>query len=465
MPILLYIPSDYISWQIMRQLAKLMTPLIASQIASFGIMTADIIMMGSLSVADLASGSLAIRYYQPFYFFTLGLTAVITPLIAQAIGGGEPDTARRVFRQGLVIAILLSLITMPLVAYGAPVLRALGQGEEVALRAEPFLFWTALTIPQFFLFLIFRFFVIGNQKTNFQLLVTLTGLGVNLLLNPLFAFGGFGVAAFGLKGVAMATMASYAVMNLMMIAYVQYHPDFRDFKPFRRLWRLDFTLMRRIIKLGIPNAIIVMSETGMFVIAGFMVGLFGTNALAATGVANQIAAMAFMVPLGLSQATATLVGRAAGKHDALLVGKTGWSAHILGVVIALPMTLILLIFPESFANLFLQPTDENYADTLKIIVSMLFFVGLFQLVDGMQVIAGAKLRGINDTKIPAIIALICYWGVGVGSAYLLAFPLGFGPASIWGGLGIGLACASIITTWRWARHLDQIHKGRAILVA
>ena len=152
------------------------------------------------------------------------------------------------------------------------------------------------------------------------------------------------------------------------------------------------------------------------------------------------------------------------KNDALQVGRAGWSAHILGVLIALPMTLILLIYPETLAMLFIHPDDENFASTLPIVVSMLFYVGLFQLVDGMQVIAGAKLRGINDTKIPAIIALISYWGVGIGCAYLFAFTLDWGPAVVWGGLGIGLATASLITTYRWARHLDQIRKGRAILI-
>lgn len=461
---LLYIPSSYLSAGMIKRLFLLMVPLVASQVASFGIMTSDIIMMGQLSVADLASGSLAIRYYQPFYFFTLGLTAVTAPLIAQAIGAGDPQAARRAFRQGLVIVFILSLITMPLVAYGAPVLTFLGQGADVAARAEPFLFWTALTIPQFFLFLMFRFFVIGNQKTRAQLVVTLSGLMVNLILNPLFANGLWGVPQLGLSGIAIATMISYMVMNVMMFVYIQYHPDFRGLDPFVRLWRLDFQLMRRIIRLGVPNAIIVMSETGMFVIAGFMIGTFGTAALASAGIANQIAAMAFMVPLGLSQATASVVGRAAGQNDALQVGRAGWSAHIVGVLIALPMTLILLIYPETLAMLFIHPEDENFASTLPIVVSMLFYVGLFQLVDGMQVIAGAKLRGINDTKIPAIIALISYWGVGIGCAYLFAFTLDWGPAVVWGGLGIGLATASLITTYRWARHLDQIRKGRAILI-
>ena len=159
----------------------------------------------------------------------------------------------------------------------------------------------------------FRFFVIGNQKTRAQLVVTLSGLMVNLILNPLFANGLWGVPQLGLSGIAIATMISYMVMNVMMFVYIQYHPNFRGLDPFVRLWRLDFQLMRRIIRLGVPNAIIVMSETGMFVIAGFMIGTFGTAALASAGIANQIAAMAFMVPLGLSQATASVVGRAAGQ--------------------------------------------------------------------------------------------------------------------------------------------------------
>lgn len=445
-------------------LTKLTIPLVASQLASFGIMTSDIIMMGQLSVFDLAAGSLAIRYYQPLYFFTLGLTAVISPLISQALGSGDLDAARRTFRQGLVIALLLGICFMPLVIAGAPILAALGQGAEVAAHATGFLFWSALTLPAFFGFMIFRFFVIGMQKTRAQLIVTLIGLGVNIILNPLFANGGFGIPALGLEGIAVATFISYLVMNMLFACYVQFAPDFAKMHPFARLWRIDFALMKRIIRLGIPNAVIVLSETGMFIIAGFIIGSFGTIALASAGIANQIAAMAFMVPLGLSQATASVVGRAAGANKPIEVGIAGWSAHILGLIIALPMTILLLYFPEALATIFIKPSDADYASTLPVVVAMLFYIGLFQVVDGMQIITSAKLRGINDTKIPAILAVTSYWGVGLGSAILCAFVFDFGPASVWGGLGIGLAAASFLMTYRWARHLDLIAKGRNILV-
>ncbi len=459
-----YIPSQFISGDMMRRLTKLMLPLVASQVTSFGIMTADIIMMGHLSVFDLAAGSLAIRYYQPLYFFTLGLTAVISPLISQAIGSGDNDGARRTFRQGLVIALLLSVLFMPLVIFGAPILTLLGQGADVAAHAKPYLFWSGLTLPAFFLFLIFRFFVIGTQKTKAQLVITLIGLAINLVLNPLLANGGFGIAPMGLEGIAIATFISYLSMTALFALYVQFNPAFAAMHPFKRLWRIDISLMRRIIRLGIPNAVIVLSETSMFIIAGFMIGTFGTTALASAGIANQIAAMAFMVPLGLSQATASVVGRAAGANEAHNVGTAGWSAHMLGLIIALPMTILLLIFPTELANIFIKESDANYSATLPVVVAMLFYIGLFQVVDGMQVIAGAKLRGINDTKIPAVIAVASYWGVGVGCAILFAFVFEFGPASVWGGLGIGLTVASVLTTYRWSRHLDLIAKGRAILV-
>ena len=457
-----YIPARYVSASMMRQLGKLTVPLVISQIASFGIMTADIIMMGRLSVFDLAS--VAIRFYQPLYFFTLGLTAVVSPLISQSIGAGDNDAARRTFRQGLVIALLLGVLFMPLVIFGAPVLEMLGQGADVATHAKDFLFWSGLSLPLFFLFMIFRFFVIGTQRTKAQLFVTIAGLLVNLILNPLFANGGFGIEACGLEGIAIATFLSYLFMNLLFAAYVQLNPAFANLHAFRRLWRIDISLMRRIIRLGIPNAIIVLSETSMFVIAGFMIGTFGTTALASAGIANQIAAMAFMVPLGLSQATAAMVGRAAGENNPTDVGAAGWGAHIVGLMIAVPMTATLLIFPEALTNIFIKPSDINYAQTLPVVVAMLFYVGLFQVFDGMQIIASAKLRGINDTKIPAIMAVASYWGIGVGSACLFAFVFDFGPASVWGGLGIGLAAASVLTTYRWARHLDLIARGRAILV-
>ena len=218
------------------------------------------------------------------------------------------------------------------------------------------------------------------------------------------------------------------------------------------------------MRIGFPNAVIVMSETGMFIVAGFMIGTFGTAALISTGIANQIAAVTFMVPLAVSQASAILVGNAAGADDKGAVARMGNAGHVAGWLVAIPMTLLYLIFAEELAMLFIQETDPLFTEVMPILVLMLFYVGLFQLVDGLQVIENAKLRGINDTKEPAKIALLSYWVVGLGCAYLFAFSFQWGPASVWAGLGIGLAAATFILSYRWLWHMRAIANGRAILI-
>lgn len=456
--------NNFVNAQSLKQIILLSLPLMGSQLASIGIMTSDIIMMGSLSAFDLAAGSLAIRFFQPFYFFALGLTAVISSLVAQAVGSHDLQRARRVFRQGLVIALLLSAVSSPIVMAGTPVLKALGQAPDVAEHANGFLFWTALSLPFFFLFFILRFFVTGNQHTTAQFITTLFGLIINAILNPIFANGFSVIPAMGLDGIAIATFISYGVMSLCLIIYIEFHRDFRGLKPFSRLWRIDLDLMIYIIRLGFPNAIIVMSETGMFIVAGFMVGTFGTAALVATGIANQVAAVTFMVPLAVAQASAITVGKAAGSQDPHKVMSAGWSAFAVGWIFAIPMTAIYIFYPESLAHFFINRTDELYLEVMPILLAMLFFVGLFQLVDGLQVIENAKLRGLNDTKEPAKMALICYWGIGLGCAWLFAFIYEWGPASIWAGLGFGLLASAVILTQRWRVHMREIASGRAILI-
>ena len=454
----------HVTSQSLWQITLLALPLMGSQLASIGIMTSDIIMMGALSAFDLGAGSLAIRFYQPFYFFALGLTAVISSLVAQARGRDDLQRARRVFRQGLVIALLLSAISMPIVMTGGPILKLLGQSADVADHANGFLIWTALSLPFFFLFFILRFFVTGNQHTTAQFIITLGGLAVNLILNPIFANGFGSLPAMGLEGIAVATLIAYGLMSLCLIIYIEFHRDFRGLKPFSRLWRIDLELMIYIIRLGFPNAIIVMSETGMFIVAGFMVGTFGTAALIATGIANQVAAVTFMVPLAIAQASAITVGKAAGSQDPIKLMSAGWSAFIMGCLVAIPMTLIYILQPEWLAHFFIDKADALYGEVMPILLAMLFYVGLFQLVDGLQVIENAKLRGLNDTKEPAKMALICYWGIGLGCAWLFAFIYEWGPASVWAGLGFGLLASAVILTQRWRVHMREIASGRAILI-
>ena len=444
---------------------RLALPICMAQLASIGILTSDLWMAGRLSTLDLATSALSTRLYHPFYFIALGILAVIAPLTAQALGSGDGKIARRTFRQGLIIAFVIGILSMPAVFYGSDILIFLGQDETLSRHAEPYLFWTSLGLPFTFVFLAMRFFSSGHGEPAPQLYATLLGLGLNIALNECLSQGIGPFAQMGLEGIALATTISYIVMALTLGALIGLRAPFRQVSPYMRWWVLDFHIIKRILRIGSPNGLLVLSETGMFIIAALLIGLFGTSALAAASVANQIAAIAFMVPLSLAQAAAIRVGSAAGAGHPALVSANGNASMICVALVAVPLTLVIFIFPEFLTGLFIQPDDPFFNDVLVIAVPMLIITGIFQLADGMQAIITAALRGLNDTKIPAIIGLFGYWGAGIGSGAYMAFILDWGPVSIWAGLAVGLFVNAIILGIRWALRVRAIRAGKIPLLA
>ena len=321
---------------------RLALPICMAQLASIGILTSDLWMAGRLSTLDLATSALSTRLYHPFYFIALGILAVIAPLTAQALGSGDGKIARRTFRQGLIIAFVIGILSMPAVFYGSDILIFLGQDETLSRHAEPYLFWTSLGLPFTFVFLAMRFFSSGHGEPAPQLYATLLGLGLNIALNECLSQGIGPFAQMGLEGIALATTISYIVMALTLGALIGLRAPFRQVSPYMRWWVLDFHIIKRILRIGSPNGLLVLSETGMFIIAALLIGLFGTSALAAASVANQIAAIAFMVPLSLAQAAAIRVGGAAGAGHPALVSANGNASMICGALVAIPLTLSLI---------------------------------------------------------------------------------------------------------------------------
>jgi len=268
----------------------------------------------------------------------------------------------------------------------------------------------------------------------------------------------------GLAGIALATTISYASACLILGSLIGLLPPFRETKPYQNWWRPDFALMKTMLKVGGPNACIVASETGMFIVAAFIVGLFGASALAAVAIANQIAAVVFMFPLAISQSCAIMVGQSAGAGRLEDVQAFGWAGGIAGLLIALPLTLLLAVYPGFLAGLFLREGDQLALQTLEIVIPMLWITALFQASDGAQAIFNANLRGLNDTRIPALYGLVCFWGVGIGSGAFMALYLEWGPISVWCGLALGLTLNALILTGRWQRQLSLIKSGKRSLL-
>jgi len=177
----------------------------------------------------------------------------------------------------------------------------------------------------------------------------------------------------------------------------------------------------------------------------------GTVELAAHGIALQIASLAFMVPLGLAQVGTVRVGNAVGRNDWAAVGGAGNAVLLMSLIFAIGSALVFVLVPEPLIKLFLDEADPNSLTVLQAAIPLLAMAGAFQIVDGVQAVASGNLRGLSDTKIPLVIAIISYWPVGVTAAWILAFHLGWGGVGVWAGLVIGLAVASIFMLHRFLR--------------
>jgi MATE family multidrug resistance protein len=229
---------------------------------------------------------------------------------------------------------------------------------------------------------------------------------------------------------------------------VSYERRFRRFRLFGNWWRFDGQRTMAMIRLGWPIGVTMALEMGVFALAAYFMGWIGASAVAAHAVALQLAALTFMVPLGLGQAATVRVGLALGRRDDAGIARAGWTAWIIGVGFMGAMAIGMWAIPRPLITLFLNDAPEN-AIVIGLAVSFLKVAAAFQLVDGAQVIGAGMLRGLHDTRWPLLFALVGYWVVGLGIGAWLAFAQDWKGVGIWVGLASGLAAVSVLMLVRW----------------
>ena len=439
-------------------------PLVVGQVAMIGIWTADIVMLGWISTDALAAGTQANRLYQPFYFIALGLTLAVSPLTAQALGAGSRRKARRVMRQGLWLALLYGIVTLIPLWFGRELLVLLGQDADLAENAGPFLRMLAPGLIPTYIYFVLRHYISAHKRPMPPVIANIFGVVINIILNKVFSEGLFGLPAMGLAGIGLATSISFTLMAIGMVIYLNTCKPFRFTRPFARMWRMDWQITRRLLVVGFPISMTLLAETGMFIVAGLYIGLFGTSAVAASGIANQIAAVSFMVPLAISQAATIRVGHeaGAGRRDDLM--RAAIAATVLALIICLFLTILLGLFSRQFISAFLNTDDAAFLAVMTLGVPMVMVTALFQLADGLQVVFTSILRGINDTRMPAILSIFCYFGVGGTSGYVLATPMGYGPIGVWWGLLSGLTAGAVIIGGRCVLMHKRIRRGHPLIM-
>ena len=428
-------------------------PLILTNLAQSLIHATDVILLGWAGPRTLAAATLGINIYLAFLIFGMGLMIAASPILAREIGARRHSVrdVRRTVRQAMWAAVAIAVPVWIILWNSAALLVALGQDPALAADAQSFvrvLMWGLL--PYLF-YLVLRAFVSALERPLWSLIVGLVGVLFNGIVNYGLIFGAFGMPRLGLVGAGIGSAAANFVLFAGMALVVSFHPRFRRYRLFGRFWRPDWERFAEIWRLGLPIAVTLGLEITIFNAAVFLMGLIGTDAIAAHAIAIQIAAFTFMVPMGLGQAVTVRVGLAYGRKDPQGIAVAGWTSFFLSVGFMGAMALVILAVPGPLVSLFLDEGDPANAQVVALATSFLLVAALFQIFDGAQVVGAGMLRGLQDTRTPMIYAAFGYWIVGITTGVGLAFGLGWGGIGIWAGLAAGLACVSLLMLLRWIR--------------
>ena len=435
-----------------RAMLTLGWPLILANLTMQLIQATDVILMGWLGPRQLAASALGLNLTFAFVLLGMGMITAAAPMMATALGRRSTAVrdVRRSFRQALWLAAILSLLFWPILWNAEPLIRALGQDPGLSHDAGIFLRGYMWTIFPFLLFQAMRHFLSALERPRSIMAISAIGIAANAVTSYALIFGKFGLPALGIFGGGLGSSIVWWLLAGGLALVIGRDRQFARFHLFGRWWRADWPRFRTLIRLGLPIGLTMAFEGAVFGAAAYLMGLIDADSVAAHAVALQIAAITFMVPLGLGQAATVRVGLALGRGDGAGIGRAGWTAFVLGVGFMALMAIVMWLIPRQLMTLFLADVPAN-AHVIGLGVSFLMVAAIFQIVDGAQVVGAGMLRGLHDTRVPMMFAFVGYWGIGIGVGVWLAFSRGWAGVGIWAGLAAGLAFVALLMLDRWRR--------------
>jgi MATE family multidrug resistance protein len=419
-------------------------PVVLSQLGHIMVSVFDSLMVGQTGTLPLAAASLGNSIFTITLVFGLGVSYSITPLIAAADGRNNYTRISLLLLNGLVSNVLLGILLFIAGYIFSPYITLLDQPPAVVELAVPYINILFLSMVPLMVFQAFRQFAEGLSLTKQAMWISIIANSLNIILNYILIFGKLGFEPMGLVGAGWATLISRVVMALMMAGYVMYGKRFVLYRHYLRLRHLSFIHMYRIFKLGLPISGQMIFEMGAFSFSAVMIGWLGAKELAAHQIAINVASVTYMMASGIAAAATIRVGNQKGLGNYRAMRMAGISNLVMGVGFMVCSGLLMVLGNKLIPMLYIKDPE-----VIRLASSLLVIAALFQISDGVQVVGLGALRGLEDVKVPGLISLIAYWGVGLPVGYFLCFKADFGVNGIWTGLLVGLSVAAVLLTLRF----------------
>jgi multidrug resistance protein, MATE family len=446
-----------ISFQVLhaefRPTLRLAIPLVLAELGWMSMAIVDTMMVGRLpnSALAIAAVSLGGILVHVLAFFGGGLLIGLDTLVSQAFGAGLREDCHRSLVHGIYLSFALTPLLMAPVWFFDPLLRMVNIPPDIIFLTVPYskaLAWGTLPLLLYFAV---RRCMQGMNIVRPIAFALVTANIINAVGNWLLIYGKLGAPAMGAVGSGWSTAWARIYLAAVLVGYLLWYDRKHRTDLLRTPIQPDLMRIRRLIALGLPVALQMTLEIGVFALVTALIGRLGAIALASHQIALNTISLTYMVPLGISSAAAVRVGQAIGRKDPHGAGNAGGSAIFFGAAFMTLAGITLLLIPRWIARIY-TPNETVIRNT----VLLLAVAAAFQLFDGIQTVATGALRGAGDTRTPMLCHFSAYWIIGLPLGAWLCFGRGWGAFGLWAGLSLALILIGIVLLFAWGRTVRKL---------
>lgn len=437
-------------------LCVLAWPIVVGQVTQMLYGFTDTLMIGHVGTVELAAAAFGNSVFVIFLVFGMGLGNATTPLISRAIGRTDHKGARRILSDAIVVNTVSGILITIVAAICGLFFEHMGQSPEVAKQAQIFYYIICLCLIPSMIYQCYKQYLECILRPHIPMYSAVAGLVLNIVLNWVLIYGTGPIPPMGIAGAALATFISRMITTSYLAAYVRWERTHRTPEETQKIFDVPSRkdVVGELLDLGIPSAFILLFEVGAFATAAIIMGWIGPIEQAAHQVTLSLVSLSFMVPLGLSFAASIRVGTEIGRGDFAAAKRAGTAAAVVAATFMFACALIFGLGRYFWTSLF-----SHDAHVIELASSLLIIGAIFQVSDGLQVVAAGLLRAVKDVRWPFAITFLAYWVFALPIGYWLAIPKKWGPSGLWVGLAGGLTIAAILLTIRFYRILA--HQARA----
>ena len=428
-----------------RRILGLAWPVFVSQLAVVLSGTIDTVVTGHASANDLAAMAVGSAIYSSIYVGLMGVVMALNPVVANRIGANDLPAAGRSLVDGLWMALMLSVIGGVAIGYPGLWVSLSHVTPEVGAKISGYLAGLVFALPAAILFRAVYAFNTGIGRPKLVMIINLIGLAIKLPLDIVLVYGRAGLPQMGAAGCAVATAVVAWASCLIAFGCLYFDQSYRKFQ-FTPRWP-DWSRMRDLLRIGVPTGMSYIVEVTAFTSMAILAARLGAEVTGGHQIAANLAVLCYMVPLGLSIATATLAAQSLGARDAAMAERVLKVGLLLGIGFAATLSLLVFLLRHQLVQLY-----TNNPAAAAVAVTLIGFVVVFHLFDASQSVSSFVLRAYGRTLAPMLIDLSALWGVGLAGGYALAFypiaghqPLGINGLWLASTISLGLVAAMFIS--------------------